>query len=103
MKVLEIRREGAFKTLETLKQVLNVSPQKALSVDEIRKRCRVLDVFDKVGEKDHEIELEDLDHLTLRAAVEAFPWTQATPDLLRVIDDVLNAKTPPKPDKPKKT
>lgn len=103
MKTIKVRREGDWKSFELFKSVLNHSPNKPLSVDEIRKRCRVLD-FIKDYEDEHpniddcpDLELEDLDHLTLKVSIDTFPWTQAYPGQLAIIDDVIDAKPKKKP------
>jgi len=93
MKTVQLRTEGRFKSTDVFRQVIDTSPQKPLSVDEIRKRCRVLDALDKANGI---LELEDIDHLTLKLAIQDFPFNVADRTLLQIIDDVLEAKAPEK-------
>lgn len=93
MKSLPIRRdEAAFTTIGILRQVMSLSPNATINVDQIRKRCRVLDLLDTVKNEDTELRMEDDDHDTVKQAIKEFPFNLAHRALLRVIDDVLEAK-----------
>jgi hypothetical protein len=89
-----------------LRMVAGNSPQKPLSIDEIRRRVRVLDALDEAKGGDSFV-LEDEDHKVLQAAVENFPWTSASKALLTIVDDVVSAEAAKPPamklveDKPK--
>ena len=61
-----------------------------ISIDDQRKRCRVLERLDEA--KGATLELEDLDHATLKQCMLGVQWTVAKVGLLQIIDDVLDAK-----------
>ena len=86
-------------TLTLLRLVCSNSPHKPLSVDDIRKRVRIIDAIDDVLPENNNgwLQLEDDDHKALVAAVNDFPWASANHTLLTIIDDVLGAETLPKP------
>jgi hypothetical protein len=97
-------KAGPFTSVRVLSQVLTVSPKKGLDIDEIRRRCRIMNMLDEVGEGDS-LTLRLEDHEILKAALESFQFSMATPELLQVIDDVLNAadaEKVPAPSKNKK-
>ena len=91
MKLIPLRIEP-IKSADLFKQVLENSPREPLSVDMMRRRCRVLDKLD--GALVGAVILEDLDALTLSQALDIFPWAVANRDILRIIDDVKEAKPP---------
>lgn len=84
-----------------LRLVVGNSPQRPLSIDEIRRRVRILDVLDEALKSDTVLPefftLEDEDHKVLCTAIESFPWANASKGLLVVIDDVLKAEDATKP------
>jgi hypothetical protein len=90
MKTITIRSDGPFKTMDVLRQSLELSPQQALNIDAIRRRCRVLDVMDK-HEGDGPLMLEDADWTTAKQSLESFPFSIANKALLQIIDDVVGA------------
>jgi hypothetical protein len=98
MKRIPLRKgeADALEGITVFRQVLENSPREPLNVDMIRRRCRVLDKLEKAGGEF--VDLEDLDALTLSQAIDVFPWSKATKDILAIIDDVKEAKEPPKPD-----
>jgi hypothetical protein len=90
MKTIPLRNDGPFKTRDVLQQALELSPQQALTIDAIRRRCRVLDVMEKyVG--DGPLLLEDADWTTAKQSLESFPFSVANKYLLQIIDDVVGA------------
>jgi hypothetical protein len=82
-----------------LRLVCGNSPQRPLSIEEIRRRVRILDALDEAtkpgdgGTLSEVLSLEDEDHKALCAAIEGFPWVNASKGLLTIIDDVLQAET----------
>lgn len=91
MKLIPLRTDP-LNSIDLFTQVLSKSPRDPLSVDAMRRRCRVLDKLE--GATGQKLELEDMDALTLSQAIDAFPWAVANRDILRIIDDVKEAKSP---------
>jgi hypothetical protein len=79
---------------DILTQVVSFSPAKPISIEEMRRRVKVLEGLEAMGPNDTELILEDGDHKILKDALENFPWNAANRTLLNVIDDVLDAKPP---------
>lgn len=93
MKRITIRNGDNVKSVDIFRNVLSVN-QQGMSIDDIRKRIRILDVIDELDESDTFMDLEDLDYLTLKNAIQTQKWVIADRNLLRIIDDVLEAETP---------
>lgn len=91
MKTIILRAAGTHTSKAILTQVVSLSPESRIGIDEMRRRCRILDALEK---SDGQLLLEDADHETLRKAIEAFPFQIAHRDILAVIDDVMQADTP---------
>jgi hypothetical protein len=85
---------GVYTSRNVIAQVANLSPSRPISVDEMRRRVRILDALEKA---DDTLLLEDADHAILKAAVEAFPFNVADAGLLRIVDDILEAGEPAAP------
>lgn len=94
MKRICLREAGDYKTTEVLRQVAGASPQRAMSPDEMRKRIGILDALDAIKPGAEAFDLEDAQHALLVDALNAFPWGVANRDLLRIIDDVIEAQEP---------
>jgi hypothetical protein len=93
MKRIQLRLPPAKnQSAPTFKLIMEHSPQKPLTVAEIRARVKVLDVLERLEPDADSMVLEDADHQTLKNAIESFPWQQAGRDILEIIDDVLEAK-----------
>ena len=92
MKRIQLRKEGKNQSAPTFRAIMEHSPQKPLSVAEIRARVKVLDKLDALDPDADTLVLEDAEHVTLKKGVEEFPWQQASRELLELIDDVLEAK-----------
>lgn len=69
--------------------------QGGILVDEVRQRVRILDALNAQDENGPGLLLEDADHDLLKRLINQFPFGMANADLLRIIDDVLDAKAPP--------
>lgn len=89
MKSIPLRDGKDFKTRTIIKQVCELSPSKVINLDEMRKRIKILDTLDAA---EGFLVLEDAEHQLLSVAVREFPWNVANRELLRIIDDVCEAK-----------
>ena len=97
MKKIKLRRDvqagnEKLTSLTILRLVAGSSPQKALSVDDMRRRVRILDALDEVPHNGDTLVLEDEDARALGEAIESFPWASANKGLLTILDDVLQAE-----------
>ena len=84
------RRDGQLSSLEVFAAVAEKSPHQPLSIADMRQRVRILDAIEK-ADGGGTLLLEESEHKALCQALEAFPWSSATRELLTVIDDVLDA------------
>jgi len=75
---------------KVLKLVAENSPGKPISVDEMRKRVRILDALDAMGDTGR-MHLEEAEYALLKEALQTFPWGQASRLVVNLIDDVDNA------------
>ena len=91
MRNIPLRAGGTHPSKAVLLQVVSLSPEGRIGIDEMRRRCRILDALEKADDR---LLLEDADHEVLKKAVESFPFQIAHRDILAVIDDVFNAGTP---------
>lgn len=68
------------------------SPSNAITIEEMRRRVRVMDAIDAALEASADkLVLEEADHQMLKQAVSTFPFSVAHKDLLAILDDVVNA------------
>lgn len=91
MKFVPFRDSGSLKTYEIVNAVVTQA-QQGVTVDEIRRRCRIIDAVERAAEDG--VLLEDADHDLLRKLVSEFRFGMARPDLLQIIDDILQAQAP---------
>lgn len=75
---------------EIFKMVLENSPHRALGVEEIRHRVKILDKLDGLNGSG-ELLLEDAEHRIMSEAMGTFPWSKANRSLLNIIESVTNA------------
>lgn len=94
MRLIPLREAGGVKTAEIIKAVMERPTGQGFDVAALRARCRVLDALERNADR-QALLLEDADHATLVAALKQFQFGMATTDLLRMVDDVLDAKEPP--------
>lgn len=99
MKKITLRRDvisGTEKlnSVVVFKMVAAQAPGRAIMLDEMRKRVRILDALEALIEKDDHLLLEDEDHKVFAAAMEGYPWGMASRGLLTIIEDVLKAEEP---------
>jgi len=95
MKYVKLRVYSDVKSTDIFTMAVKFSPpNQGVSIEEMRRRVRVLDAFeankDPVG-----ITLEDADHETLVQALKSVPWTVSSKEVLTIVDDALDAKAPP--------
>jgi hypothetical protein len=89
--IREVEGKPDLSTKTILTLVVSNSPNKAIDVNEMRKRVTILEALDQA--KEGGIYLEEADHKVLVEAITTFPWSQANKTLLTIIDDVINAET----------
>lgn len=96
-KVLDKSPDGKevvkFTTKAILEQVVR-QPGRGIDLDEMRRRCRILNVLDEAKDDTDSVVLEDADFSVLEAAIKANQWGVADVDLLNTIDEVLASKAP---------
>jgi hypothetical protein len=90
MKAIPIRSEGDVTTVAIVRGVVEAAPN-GINVAQMRSRIRILDALDKASEA---ILLEDADHAVLAEAVNGALWTKADRNVMRIIDDILEAGAP---------
>lgn len=91
MKYIPLRTGEKFNTKAVIGAVAGGPARQ--KVDEMRRRVRILDALEK--EPSTHILLEDADHEHLVKLVNEFDFGVAHPDLLKIVDDILEAKAPP--------
>jgi hypothetical protein len=90
MKFIPLRDGTKFKTRAVIEAVAGgPAPQ---DVAEMRKRCRILEALEKATTT--EMLIEDADHAHLVKLVTAFQFGMAHPELLSIIDEIIEAKEP---------
>ena len=95
MKQIDLSKLPPFENVnikDVLKQVCEQSPQKVLSIDEMRRRIHIMDALDKADDQGM-LTLEDADHQVLLEAVTTFPWNRAHRSLVAMIDAITSAGT----------
>ena len=96
MKLVKLIDGEKYKSLKVLRDVAEVNP-KGGTVETMRKRCKLLDKIDaaKAQDRADSMLLEDSEWEELKTALNDYPWGPNDPELLAVIDGVLDAKAPP--------
>jgi hypothetical protein len=74
---------------------VNRMPDGGFTVDDMRKRFRVIDQLDKA---DGHIEVEDADYALLKTLVNGFRWPAMSAEIVEFVDDVNNAGKAPASD-----
>jgi hypothetical protein len=84
------KKENGFDYKLLIKNILSVpvNPQVGLTVDEIRKAVRIMDLIDKSKDK---LELEDADYDYLKNRIETNKFAIAHKDIIEFVDDILEA------------
>lgn len=83
-------RTGKHNSIDVFKLVTENSPQRPFTVDEMRKRVKVVAELDAA--KGDTLVLEDAEHDLLKKALQEFPWNRAEAELLRIIEDGIDAR-----------
>lgn len=93
MKLIPLHDEAPFKTREIIQAVVSQpGPGQGINADDMRRRCRLLDALENA--ENDTLLLEDADYALLVRLINAFQFGAAHPKLLRIIDDVNEAKEP---------
>lgn len=88
MKIIPIRTTpDPYSTKLVLSAVLQQSPNKVITVDNMRLRGKIVD---KLEIAEDNLSLEEGEWVVLSEAIKNFPWCVYHKDLLQIIDDVLN-------------
>lgn len=95
MKLVPLRQLPSGGTADLIKMVCETAQQGA-DVGQMRARIRVLDAVERNGDP-VALALEDADHATLVGAVNAYRFVRMNQELLRLVDDILDAEAPPAP------
>jgi hypothetical protein len=75
---------------DVIKEIISNSPTKPITVDEMRHRVTIMEALER--STDHLL-LEDASHRVLADAMQGFPYSRASRDLLTIIDAVINASS----------
>lgn len=94
MKYIPFNDSGELQARELLKVVCRTPQEKGANYEEIMRRCRIIDLLDKLPADAAGISLEDADHAFLKGIITTFRFNVADPALLRIINDVVEAKEP---------
>lgn len=81
-----------FRSKGVLRDALNMSPKKELTIADMVARCKVMRCL---ANAEGDLVLEDADHKALLDAVEAFPWAVADEALLEILQAVKDAPKAP--------
>lgn len=92
MKEVKFKIDGIWKTHMVMYQCLN-KPGRAIDLDEMRRRCKVLEKLDKAANASSVL-LEDAEFEVVKNALTTNPWGVAEPELLKVVDDIMASKEP---------
>ena len=98
MKRIALTGDEGTSVKNVIKAVMETPPPGGgITPAEMRKRIRVLDALDEADEAD-ELTLEDADWSYLNKATQAFQFAKADGNLLKSIDEIIEAETvkPPK-------
>lgn len=87
-----VLREDIY-SKKILCSVLENSPHRPMTIDEMRSRVGMVDAILAGG---HHVDLPDEQWSLLRDCLVGFPWSQAKRSLITIIDDVTEATEPPK-------
>jgi len=101
MKRIELKLEKPIDSVTLFREIIGrAAPDRPFSLDEMRKRVRILNAFDRLIPDAPYLDLEDADYDVLMSAVVTTPYNIATAQVLAIVDAVIDAKAPPMPDPP---
>jgi hypothetical protein len=96
MKLIPLRESSdQFGSRNVLKTIIGISPTKAITPIEMAMRLKILDKLEAANDQLAFV-LEDAEHQCLKEAITTFPWSVANRNLMQVINDVIEAKEPPR-------
>lgn len=90
MRRIEIYNGPVFKTLDVIRAVCEQAPQ-GITLDDVRRRVRILDKVDARDPAVSSVRLEDADWDMLRGILKTFRFASAHADLVRIADLIENA------------
>lgn len=91
MKYIKLDWTKDWETKMILTMIVQAAPD-GVRYEEIKKRCRILDVLEGVKEAQGEFSLEDADYDLLVTCAKNFKYGAATKQLLKILDSVMEAK-----------
>lgn len=94
MKLIPLKEFPGLKTTEIIKAVIERPGPNGVGVSEFAGRIRVLKALETATPD--RLSLEDADHATLVGAVNQFRFGMVSVELAEIVDDIMNAKEPPK-------
>ena len=87
MKTIKMMETDTVKGRDVVKIVMEQPGQGGATIEQVRRRCKVLDALD--GAADGELKLEDAEFEFLSTTLKAFPFAAASRDLLKVVDALI--------------
>lgn len=94
MKLIPLRAEGEIRTVDVIRTVLEEPGREPIDIRALRARGSVLDLLDRVPAGADNLALGDADYATLVACVNGFGFGTGKRALLRIVDDIIEAKEP---------
>ncbi|OGC68305.1 hypothetical protein A2415_04450 [candidate division WWE3 bacterium RIFOXYC1_FULL_39_7] len=89
LKKTEIKKEDGFISYaDFARTALNNTPQSGFSIDEMRKRMRILDILDKEKLGFEEMDLNNEDIKILKSSVSSMKWGVIHKDIIAFCDAV---------------
>ncbi len=73
---------------QLIKACVNVPPKEGFTVDEMRKRIRLIDATENIGDN-KSFEVEDADIEVLKPCVKAMRWIILHKDLIEFVDYIM--------------
>ena len=84
MKTIKLISAENIKATDVLRTVMENPQQSGANVEQIRRRCKILDALESA--KDGMLSLEDADFDFMASTLKSFTFGAATRDLLAIID-----------------
>lgn len=93
MRKIELKKEGTISPRHLLDAVVKSPSPGMAGIDyaEQRRRMRLLDAVEKIGDEGGTLELEDADFDLLARLLKVYPFQLASAELVRFIDSVCDA------------
>jgi hypothetical protein len=77
-----------YNTLNYIKAVINNRPADGFTVEEMRRRFRVIGAVEKLKEGATKLELEDQDFETIKTCVNQFKWGVMAKSIMEFVDQI---------------